>query len=104
MLTFLVSDITQGGAGPVIHLTEPAGGGEAKIELYLPRGYDVPALAQRFVFDDEAAFAEYEEQIDTLEREVSRLAALVPPGAGASDPTAAETKAPAPASSGGFGT
>jgi hypothetical protein len=101
MLTFLVSDITQGGAGPVIHLTEPAGGGEAKIELYLPKGYDVPALAQRFVFDDEATFAEYEEQIDTLEREVSRLKALLP-GAGASDPAAAQ--APAPASSGGFGT
>src|SRR5271155_4006204 len=56
MLSFIVTDITQGGAGPVIHLTEPAGGGEAKIELYLPKGYDVPSLGTRFSLEAEEPY------------------------------------------------
>jgi hypothetical protein len=61
MLKFAVSHITHGGRGPVVHLIElvPLGADAgAKIELYLPRGYDVPKIAQAFEFAPSAEQAD----------------------------------------------
>jgi hypothetical protein len=43
MLYFKVSEISENAVGPVVHMIE-ANVSAAKVELYLPKGYAVPAL------------------------------------------------------------
>jgi hypothetical protein len=54
MLTFVVSQVTKNNSGPVVHLSEASGAG-AKIELYLPQGYDVPGVGDVFDLDQHLA-------------------------------------------------
>jgi hypothetical protein len=77
MLELQVSDITQNQAGPVVHATEPSGG-EAKLELYLPQGYDTPSLGDRLVLGSAADVLAQSDRIETLEKEIQRLKAFEP--------------------------
>jgi hypothetical protein len=77
MLELQVSDITNNQAGPVVHATEPSGG-EAKLELYLPDGYDTPSLGDRLVVGPAADVLAQSDRIKTLEKEITRLRAFEP--------------------------
>ncbi len=55
MLKFIVTEITINPAGPVAHLQEADATLGAKIELYLPKGYDLPEVGAAFTLAPEVA-------------------------------------------------
>jgi hypothetical protein len=90
MLNLTVTEITHNAAGPVIHMTEPGG---AKVELYLPKGYDVPVVGAAFELAPATADSEIEAS-RPLEQKADPLASGSAPSCDAPADTATDAVDP----------
>jgi len=61
MLKFVAKEITQGAVGPVVHLW--AADNLTKIELYLPKGYDVPVIGDALILVHESVVADFQDAV-----------------------------------------
>ena len=85
MLKFKVTELTVNGDGPVAHLLADGG---PKIELYLPKGFDVPAIGDNLVLVHDSVIAKLQADMAAIEGTLENAGEN-----GATDPTA-ETPAP----------